>query len=164
MLASDPSGKQSKLSVDRKCGLQASVYFQRNRQCVDSKLCKPFTNCRSWALLPDSVTDLHQNKMTKRCSDENLLSKYQYSCFFIFFHFEEKVNDTPSICHSVPCTSTKQYWYNMPPVALIFPSTWKSPRIPPAYAKKTRIPILCTLEVRMPKFAYCVRKKTRIPN
>ena len=71
-----------------------------------------------------------------------------------FFDSEEKVNDIPNICHSVPGTSTKQYRYNMPPVALVFPSTWKSPIIPPAYAKKTRIPILRTLEVRMQKFAY----------
>ena len=79
---------------------------------------------------------------------------YRNTNIFLIFYFEENVNDIPNICHNVPGTSTKQYMHNMPPVALIFPSTWKSPRIPPAYAKKIRIPILRTLEIRMPKFAY----------
>ena len=99
-----------------------------------------------------SIIDLYQNKMTRRCSDED---HRNINIVFIFL-FREKFNDIPNIFHNVSGTSTKQYlyMYNMLPVALIFPSTWKSPRIPPAYAKKTRIPILRTLQVRMPKFAY----------
>ena len=65
--------------------------------------------------------------------------------------FREKSvrHDTPYCVRKVSRDNVLVYG-----VTLIFPSAWKSPRIPPAYAKKTRIPILRTLEVRMPTFAY----------
>ena len=60
------------------------------------------------------------------------------------------------------------YMYNMPPVALIFPSTWKSPRIPPTYAKKDKNTDFAYAAGKNAKICVrkmvCVRKETRIPN